>query len=238
MPQSKPQKEPFLDSYNLLSKFSRLLAINNLEFPAYRSRNIKLDISTSDKIKTGIKVILLTCALITHTTVYTSVQATTEPLAITTMSLFATCIFFTNLFIEFRFRSRLWAFISGICDFDHAVCNSFANRWKSIYINFMIDISFYSSNQSFVKIKKLGAKSIYNYKIIVKSTLIFIIASLVNMFRQESNWRFHHKLNMTAITYLITNVWVHGIIMTSMTTYLTYSFYIYTQYSTINEHFR
>lgn len=127
MPKSMRLKEPFLESYNLLSRFSRFLAIYNLEFPAYRSKNIKLDISNSDKIKTGIKVILLTCALIINTVTYTVIHAPVEPLGISSMSFFATCIFFTNLFIEYRYRSRVWAFISGLCDFDYMVC-LFANR--------------------------------------------------------------------------------------------------------------
>lgn len=91
------------------------------------------------------------------------------------MRFISTCIFFSNVFIEFRYRSRIWTLISGIPEFDHIVCSNKQNcpnifrSFRLIVISYFICISvqiFFVS----IKIQNLGAKLHYNFKIIVKIT--------------------------------------------------------------------
>lgn len=126
MSRSQRADNTFLKSYNRLSKLAGILAINNLRFPTRSSKTTKLSIRPIHKITTVLKVCLFIFLSGTASVLVQEIQASTTMTPITaivvsSINLFGTCILFTNLFIEFRYRLRIWSFLIGMCDFDYVV---------------------------------------------------------------------------------------------------------------------
>lgn len=126
MPKSQQSNVLFLRTYNRFSKFTRILAIINLGFPTPLSKTINLTITTADKIVTVLKVcsfllIFATASVLIQKTQVSMSMTPITTIVVSSVNLFGSCILFTNLFIEFRYRLRIWAFITGICDFDYVV---------------------------------------------------------------------------------------------------------------------
>lgn len=117
-------REPFLDSFNLLARWTAIFAFNNFSFPESRAKNINIKIKISEIILTMLKVCILLVLVITNRKLSNSNKTTATSITELTVILansLGLVIFLINIIKEFQNRRRLWAIISGLCDVDNVV---------------------------------------------------------------------------------------------------------------------
>lgn len=117
-------RDSFLDSFNLLAKWTTIFAFNNFTYPKNRAANFNIKIKMSEKISTMLKVCILLALVITNrklTNNYKTATFSITGLTVILANSLGLAIFLTNLIIEFLYRRRLWAIISGLCDVDSMV---------------------------------------------------------------------------------------------------------------------
>lgn len=111
----------FLESFNLLSKWMRIFGFNNFIFPTPTSRaNLKIGLRL--KIFAVLKMCLIALFLIVNNvTLNTLIKFDSTNYSAAVLCFFACSVLFTNLFIEVRYRHRIWVIISGLCEIDSMV---------------------------------------------------------------------------------------------------------------------
>lgn len=120
--------EPFLDSFNSLSIWTRLFALNNFPFPKACTKHFKLKISLRDKTIVTLKVCLsIIFFVMSNTVLKTSTEQRISSVGDYIMLFLGVSgfsVLFTNLYIETQYRHRIWAIISGLCNVDYVVCSN------------------------------------------------------------------------------------------------------------------
>lgn len=120
--------EPFLDSFNFISKWTRIFALNNFPFPNARTKHSKLKISLQDAAITALKVCFSIFFFVMSNTVHKTSTEQQTPSVGDYLMLFLRIsgfsVLFTNLYIEAQYRHRIWAIISGLCNVDYVVCSN------------------------------------------------------------------------------------------------------------------
>lgn len=118
--------ESFLDSFKLFSKCTTIFAFNNFSFPKTRAKYPKIKLKLLETILTVLKLCALFAIVITNNILLRKTQKSAANTSITgyviiLLNVFGISIFLTNLFIEIRYHSHIWAIISGFCDIDNMV---------------------------------------------------------------------------------------------------------------------
>lgn len=118
-------REPFLDSFNIFAKWTAIFAFNSLSFPKTRTRHTNLNIKFFDIMLTTVKVCIFFALVITNRKLIKSTNTATAVSITGYVVLLANSlslvIFVTNLFMEFRYRRRIWTIICGFCEIDSMV---------------------------------------------------------------------------------------------------------------------
>lgn len=112
----------FLESFNLLSKWTQIFGFNNFTFPTERT---SLKICLAVKIFTALKMCLIAVILIMNNITFninTSITFDGIDYSVVLLSFSACFVLFTNLYIEIGYRHRIWTIISGLCEVDFMVC--------------------------------------------------------------------------------------------------------------------
>lgn len=110
----------FIESFNLLSKWTRIFGFNNFIFPTSRS-NLKIGLAL--KIFTILKTCLIALLLIVNkVTLNNLIKFNGINYSSVVLCFFACSVLFTNLYIEIRYRRRIWVIISGMSEIDSVVC--------------------------------------------------------------------------------------------------------------------
>lgn len=119
--QCKTVSMSFLESFNLLSKWTQIFGFNNFTFPTSRTG---LKIRLSSKILTALKMSKIAVILVMNNnfTRNISIKLNGIDYSSLVLSFFACSVLFTNLYIELRYRHRIWSIISGLCEIDSMVC--------------------------------------------------------------------------------------------------------------------
>lgn len=123
--------EPFLESFNFISKFLRIFGLNNFPFPTTRIQCTKLKIRLRNKMFTASQMCLFILILVISNIIpersLTLSSASTDYVVVF-LSLVGVSVLFINLYIEMQYRQRIWAIISGISYVDCVVCVNFNDR--------------------------------------------------------------------------------------------------------------
>lgn len=119
--------EPFLHSFNFLSKWTTVFAFNNFSFPKVRTRHTKIRIKRFDVISTALKMCAFTIIvamnrILLHKAGESTTNSSLNGLILILVIISSLSVIFVNLFVEFQYRHHIWAMISGICDIDNTVC--------------------------------------------------------------------------------------------------------------------
>lgn len=110
----------FLDSFNLLSKWTRNFGFNNFFIPKNRTA---LKIRLSTKIFAVLKLCLIVALLLkNNVTLNFSIKFNGINYSAWILSFFVCSVLFTHLYIEIRYRHRIWTIITGLCEIDSVVC--------------------------------------------------------------------------------------------------------------------
>lgn len=122
--------EEFLDSFNFFSKWTSIFGFNNFPFPKIRTKQTKIKIKRIEKILTALKMCTLATILIINNILLrkekkSQINSSITGYIVVFLNVTSLSMLATNLFIEVRFRSRIWAIITGICDVDNMVCTLF-----------------------------------------------------------------------------------------------------------------
>lgn len=113
-------KMSFLESFNLFSEWMRIFGFNNFTFPTSRA---DLKIRPTILIFTILKICLIGLILvINNITLNTLIILNGINYSSLVLCFFACSVLFTNLYIEIRYRHRIWLIISGLCEVDSVVC--------------------------------------------------------------------------------------------------------------------
>lgn len=226
-------KDSFLDSFKLFSRWTAFFAFNNFTFPKSHAKKINIKIKMFEKVLMVLKLCAFFGIIITNNVLLRKTQKTAATTSITgyvvvLLNVTGISIFLTNLFIEVRHHSNIWAIISGFCDVDNMVSYLSYIRRKQIDCFIL----------TFMKMKRLDAKSKYKSNYIAIVFICFIYINLIGMNATDFYQKFSFKLNIITFFYYLTAIWTRSIMLTMSSIFAFFSFHIYIRYRLINERFR
>lgn len=117
-------KDDFLEVIKFICNHTRLIAFSNFRVPKERTRDSKLLMTSFDIIITTLQITFYMIIIIANGFYFDFNFGTKLSLATLMdkiLKISGISILLSNLYIETRYRSRIWFMISGMCDFDIVV---------------------------------------------------------------------------------------------------------------------